>query len=983
MTKTMLFPYAAFFCCLWTLASTDVKLITREDLKPSIDVFTQGNVRSFGQLLFDIQRYQLIVGARDYLFRLSLEGLKRLEEAHWPADSQNVTTCLLKGKSEEDCRNYIKVLVSHGGKLFTCGTNAFMPECSWREINPVRTVVQWVDGTAKCPYSPYANNTALMTSSGDYYTASTIDFSGRDPVIYKIMGKPPFLRTVQFDPKWLSDANFVSSFDIGNFTYFFFREAAVEYMNCGKVVYSRVARICKNDQGGQFLLKDKFTTFLKARLNCSIPGNYPFYYDEIQSVHYVEREDIFYATFTTPVNSIYGTAVCVYNMSSILASFSGAFKFQSNPKAAWERQTSAHKHFQCENPGHHEQFLDSEKYQLMNDAVQPTTSRPLLTLELQRFSQIVVDSIQTKDHDSVHVMFVASVEGILWKLLVVPHSQETCVIEKIKIFEDGSQDSIKVLKLLKDTNSLYIGTEESVLRIPVHRCGRFHTKSDCLSARDPYCGWNEYKLACTTAPSRNPLSAFWHQEKTTCPSTDIPVDGGWSSWSTWSECSQMENMGLGDRCMCQTRACNNPSPSNEGKGCEGTSVNVANCTRNGQWTEWSSWSSCSHSCGLAVKSRRRVCGNPAPAFGGKICIGPEKDEIYCTSNPPCPAPVIPAVDGHWSEWSTWEACSAPCGGGVQFRRRRCNSPPPGQGGRECLGCSQDFRFCNDQPCPEVRKSSAWTPFLRANRTREGHFEQRFRFTCKAHVQDEALLKAVHLRREERFCREGTQDCLDSTFGNVDGDWSQWSSWSPCSSSCGGGVQYRERACDNPKPSGTGADCSGPSRLDRVCNTDPCIDVEGWEDWSVWSLCDINQEQYRKRKCKLPQSAARYCTGSTKEIRMCIPGQSGSLSTAEVRAPEDGIHAAHVVGAFTCGLIVGTLLSALGIYYYMKRRARGGNRAHTRVARQLIPVKSNTYVDGNEWQNNFSGKMSPQKIPLREATIKRNGTLRAQLTTEHF
>ena len=32
--------------------------------------------------------------------------------------------------------------------------------------------------------------------------------------------------------------------------YFFFREAAVEFMNCGKAVYSRVARVCKNDEGG-------------------------------------------------------------------------------------------------------------------------------------------------------------------------------------------------------------------------------------------------------------------------------------------------------------------------------------------------------------------------------------------------------------------------------------------------------------------------------------------------------------------------------------------------------------------------------------------------------------------------------------------------------------------------------------------------------------------------------------------------------------
>ena len=49
---------------------------------------------------------------------------------------------------------------------------------------------------------------------------------------------------------------------------------AVEYMNCGKSVYSRVARVCKNDKGGTRSLNDKWTSFIKARLNCS--GNYSF-----------------------------------------------------------------------------------------------------------------------------------------------------------------------------------------------------------------------------------------------------------------------------------------------------------------------------------------------------------------------------------------------------------------------------------------------------------------------------------------------------------------------------------------------------------------------------------------------------------------------------------------------------------------------------------------------------------------------------------
>lgn len=33
----------------------------------------------------------------------------------------------------------------------------------------------------------------------------------------------------------VADPNFVSSFALGDFVYFFFREIAVEYLNCGKV----------------------------------------------------------------------------------------------------------------------------------------------------------------------------------------------------------------------------------------------------------------------------------------------------------------------------------------------------------------------------------------------------------------------------------------------------------------------------------------------------------------------------------------------------------------------------------------------------------------------------------------------------------------------------------------------------------------------------------------------------------------------------
>lgn len=96
------------------------------------------------------------------------------------------------------------------------------------------------------------------------------------------------------------EPHFISAYDIGLFTFFFLRENAVEH-DCGKTVYSRIARVCKNDIGGRFLLEDTWTTFMKARLNCSRSGEIPFYYNELQSTFYLPEQDLIYGIFTTNV----------------------------------------------------------------------------------------------------------------------------------------------------------------------------------------------------------------------------------------------------------------------------------------------------------------------------------------------------------------------------------------------------------------------------------------------------------------------------------------------------------------------------------------------------------------------------------------------------------------------------------------------------------------------------------------------------------
>ncbi len=265
-------------------------------------------------------------------------------------------------------------------------------------IEEVHHVLEWVDGRGKCPYSHRANSSALMTVNGEYYIGSATDFSGTDHAIYRMSG-PHFgdlLRTsqvfyicpravrrmlylkpavpFQLNPLWLSRPNFVGAFDVGNFVYFFFRETAVEYTNCGKAIYSRVARVCKNDRGE---LKDTWATFLKARLNCSLPGDYPFYFDEIQSVFYLEAEATFYATFSTPENAIPGSAVCAFSLSDVERAFDGPFKKQARADANWGPVTADHAKFQCRSNSLESPSATSREYQLVDNAVQPALHGPI------------------------------------------------------------------------------------------------------------------------------------------------------------------------------------------------------------------------------------------------------------------------------------------------------------------------------------------------------------------------------------------------------------------------------------------------------------------------------------------------------------------------------------------------------------------------------------------------------------------------------
>ncbi|KAL4716213.1 hypothetical protein ACJJTC_004707, partial [Scirpophaga incertulas] len=822
-------------------------------LSSNSDIFQDNSSASFSQLLFDVARDQVIVGARDALYRLSLRSLRLHERSDWPAPADKAKLCQDKGQTEDDCHNHVKVLLSHGHKLLACGTYAFSPICSWREIESIDTVTEWMNGVANCPYNPHSNITALLSSNGEYYAGTPADFSSSDTTICRSSGAAKHssdtLRTPQYDLNWLNEPQFVGSFEDDSFVYFVFREVSVEFMNCGKAIYSRIARVCKNDPGGYLLMRDKWSTYLKARLVCPVPGDVPFHYDEVQSVEYLQQEKVLVATFTTASNSIAGSAVCMYNISDIQLAFEGPFKVQDSPSSTWEPRSptvQARDHFRCvPDVRPHQALLEFHRYKLMYESIHPISGEPVYKVTSQRFTYVTVDVTTAKGVGRQFVLYVATDSGNIMKLVILPRFVGACLVEvwSLKGYK------VQSMQFVKETMSVYIGSDRGVLRIGSERCSRYMSRSGCVGATDPHCGWDSERQLCIGARDHTHQPHFI-QTTGSCPSVDVPVDGGWSSWSEWQPCVQDNSLPsfYGDEkldmCMCRSRQCDNPRPANGGQSCEGPTTAVTNCTVHGAWSPWSGCLS----------------------LGGRVCVGLDTQDVYCTNVPPCPDPALAPIDGGWSSWGPWSACTGgECGkaGGWKERRRNCSDPAPRNGGAECEGSPVERQTCDLRPC-ETRKATAWTPWVHIpdNSSDGSYTEKRFKFLCKAQSLEQIKLSLA--REEERYC-DSSGRC--SSTPPAEEGWEAWGAWGACSALCGGGQQERTRRCRRPPC----PPAAGPARVLRACNTHAC--AGDWSCWSEWSECSggcgegsPTGHRSRTRKCLSPEGCD---AGAALERRVCV------------------------------------------------------------------------------------------------------------------
>ncbi|XP_027730418.1 semaphorin-4D isoform X6 [Vombatus ursinus] len=509
-----------------TVAFGPIPRITWEQREVRLTHFQEPGISNYSTLLLNKIKDTLYIGAREVIFAVnSLNIAEKQHEVYWKVTEDKKAKCSEKGKSKQtECLNYIRVLqLLNDTVLYVCGTNAFQPTCDHLLLKTFELVGKNEDGKGRCPFDPAQSYTSIMVD-GELYSGTSYNFLGSEPIISRNSPQSP-LRTEYAIP-WLNEPSFVfadvirknpnSTDGEDDKIYFFFTEVSVEYEFFGKLMIPRIARVCKGDQGGLRTLQKKWTSFLKARLICSIPEN-NFIFNVINDVFILKspdlKEPVFYAVFTPQLNNVGLSAVCAYNMSLVEEVFSRGKYMQSatveqshtkwvrysgeipkpRPGACINNEARAANYSSSLNlPDKTLQFV--KDHPLMDDSVFPITNRPRLIKRDVNYTQIVVDRIQALDKTVYDVMFISTDTGALHKAVSSENGMH--IIEETQLFQDFEPVQTLLLSSKKGKRYIYAGSNSGVVQSPVAFCEKHSTCVDCVLARDPYCAWNPRKASC-------------------------------------------------------------------------------------------------------------------------------------------------------------------------------------------------------------------------------------------------------------------------------------------------------------------------------------------------------------------------------------------------------------------------------------------------------------------------------------------------------
>ncbi|GAB1287707.1 Semaphorin-4A [Apodemus speciosus] len=411
----------------------------------ALSFFQQKGLQDFDMLLLSDDGNTLYVGAREAILALNIQnpGVPRLRNMiSWPASERKKTECAFKKKSSEtQCFNFIRVLVSYNAThLYACGTFAFSPACTFIELQDSLL-------------SPIL--ISKIMDDGMLYSGTMNNFLGSEPILMRTLGSQPVLKTDIF-LRWLHpDASFVAAIPSTQVVYFFFAETASEFDFFEELYTSRVARVCKNDVGGEKLLQKKWTTFLKAQLLCAQSGQLPFNIIRHAVLLPAESPRI-YAVFTSQwqVGGTRSSAVCTFSLADIERVFKGKYKELNKETSRWTTYRGSEVNPRpgswtpvahggpelygvdgwCSmGPSSDKALTFMKDHFLMDERVVGT---PLLVKSGVEYTRLAVEPAQGLDGSSHVVMYLGTSTGSLHKAVVPPNSS-AYLVEEIQLSPDS------------------------------------------------------------------------------------------------------------------------------------------------------------------------------------------------------------------------------------------------------------------------------------------------------------------------------------------------------------------------------------------------------------------------------------------------------------------------------------------------------------------------------------------------------------------
>ncbi|KAL4612924.1 semaphorin-4G [Arapaima gigas] len=473
------------------------------------------STQNYTTLLLEDTAGVLYVGARSAIFSLDTRDITAEGSSHmikWEVPTGQKLQCLNKGRDNQtECFNHIRFLQRFNEThLYVCGTHAFRPLCTYIDTDHFTMASGFEDGREKCPYDPTKGYTGLFVD-GEMYTASQYDFRSTPDIRRNY--PYPVVKTEEGPIRWLLEANFVgsalvresvnSSIGDDDKIYFFFTERNQEQTPFfSQTRVARVARVCKGDWGGQRTLQKKWTSFLKARLVCSIP-DYEFHLNVLHSVFLVEvqpaQNSIFYGVFGLERMNVKTSAICQYSIKNVQKVFDGPFmETQESKWTEYMGKVPEPRPGSCITDAFRAKGINSSRdlpdevlnfarrHPLMSRHVRPQQERPLLLKRNVGYTQIAVHRVRALDGQSYHVLFIGTDEG--WLHRAVEVRGRVHIIEELQLFE--KPQPVDRLVISQSQRSIYIGSPTGVLQLPLSTCGRYTSCFNCVFARDPFCGWN-------------------------------------------------------------------------------------------------------------------------------------------------------------------------------------------------------------------------------------------------------------------------------------------------------------------------------------------------------------------------------------------------------------------------------------------------------------------------------------------------------------